>query len=278
MCVHRQIVRVALAAIGLAVLLVLVGAPLVGWPPVVRLPAVLVPALALALLVTRPWRWREPDLRALDWQPSGRLVWSAALIIGLVLFWYVLTRFQSGEINAVDFTIYFDRPCFQTLHGRPLFVETSDTPGFSNRSELADHAYWGMLPVCSLYALYPSPLWLHAISAMAVVGGAVHVLRILQRLGAGGTLASATALALVLNDNTARTLNYGFHPEVLYVWFIPWMIHAGLRGDLDTIVAKALERSPERRYASAAALSEDLRRCQRDEPVLARPASSVRAI
>ena len=34
----------------------------------------------------------------------------------------------------------------------------------------------------------------------------------------------------MLNDNTARTLNYGFHPEVLYAWFIPWMIEAGLGG------------------------------------------------
>jgi uncharacterized membrane protein len=148
----------------------------------------------------------------------------------LLLFWYVLTRFQSGQINAVDFTIYFDRPCYQTAQGRPLFVEVSDTPGLSQRSELGDHAYWGMLAVCSLYAVHPSPLWLHAASAIAVVVGAVLVLRILQQLGAAGVLGSAAALAFVLNDNTARALNYGFHPEVLYACLIPWMIYAGLRG------------------------------------------------
>ena len=53
-----------------------------------------------------------------------------------MLFWYVLTRFQSGQINAIDFTIYYDRPCYQTVQGRPLFVEVSDTIGFSDRSEL----------------------------------------------------------------------------------------------------------------------------------------------
>jgi hypothetical protein len=37
----------------------------------------------------------------------------------LLLSWIVLTRFQSGEINGVDFTVYFDRPCFQTLQGPP---------------------------------------------------------------------------------------------------------------------------------------------------------------
>ena len=231
---------VALAAIGLAVLVVLIGAPLMGWPRVVRLPAVLVPALALALLVPPRQYWRESPLPTVDWQPSRRLVWSMALVVGLLLFWYVWTRFRSGEINAIDFTIYYDRPCFQTVRGRPLFVETSDTPGLSNRSELADHAYWGMLIVCAPYALHPSPLWLHALSVIAIVAGSLHVLRISQRLGAGGVLAGATALAFVLNDNTARALNYGFHPEVLYAWFIPWMIDAGLRGARASFLAAML--------------------------------------
>ncbi len=46
-----------------------------------------------------------------------------------------------------------------------------------------------------------------------------------------------------------------------------------LQGDLDTIVAKALHKEPERRYASAAELEEDLRRHLEDEPVAARPDS-----
>ncbi len=219
-----------LASIGLVAAAVLVGAPLVGWPRVVRLPAVLVPAFMLALLATRPWRWREARVGETDWQPSARVVWAAAVVAGLVLFWIVLTRFRSGEINAVDFTVYYDRPCFQTVNGRPLLVEASDSPGFSDRSELADHAYWGMLAICSIYAVHPSPLWLLALSVIAVVLGAMYVLRIMQRLDMGGALASATALAFLLNDNTARTLQYGFHPEVLYAWLIPWMIDAGLRG------------------------------------------------
>lgn len=46
-----------------------------------------------------------------------------------------------------------------------------------------------------------------------------------------------------------------------------------LRGDVETIVAKALEKDRERRYPSAAALSEDIRRFLRDEPIEARPPS-----
>ncbi|MBI2827908.1 MAG: DUF2079 domain-containing protein [Acidobacteria bacterium] len=231
----------SLALIGLAVGAVVLGAPLVGWPGVVRLPAVLVPALILAVVVLRPWRWSASEWRALEeWTPSARVVCTGALVVGLLLFWLVLTRFRSGEINAVDFTVYFDRPCFQTTQGRPLFIETADFPELSQGGGLRHHAYWGMFPVCYLYALHATPLWLLALSVIAVTAGAVHVLRAMQRLGTGGVLATATAIAFVLNDNTARTLNYGFHPEVLYAWFIPWLLDAALRGNRRQFVAATL--------------------------------------
>ena len=46
------------------------------------------------------------------------------------------------------------------------------------------------------------------------------------------------------------------------------------RGDIETIVAKALEKDKERRYASAAGLAGDIRRYLNDEPIVARPAST----
>jgi eukaryotic-like serine/threonine-protein kinase len=46
-----------------------------------------------------------------------------------------------------------------------------------------------------------------------------------------------------------------------------------LRGDLDTIALKALAHEPERRYATAAALAEDVRRYLTSRPVEARPDS-----
>jgi serine/threonine-protein kinase len=46
-----------------------------------------------------------------------------------------------------------------------------------------------------------------------------------------------------------------------------------LRGDLDTIVLKALEKDPARRYASVEALLEDLRRYETGLPIRARPTS-----
>lgn len=51
-------------------------------------------------------------------------------------------------------------------------------------------------------------------------------------------------------------------------------INRSLRGDINTIIGKALEKDTARRYASAAELGADLRRYLRDEPIAARPAST----
>ena len=48
-----------------------------------------------------------------------------------------------------------------------------------------------------------------------------------------------------------------------------------LRGDLDNILLRALEKDPRHRYESAAALAEDIRRYLEHEPVSARPAGRL---
>jgi serine/threonine protein kinase len=53
----------------------------------------------------------------------------------------------------------------------------------------------------------------------------------------------------------------------------PGRLLGQLRGDLEWIVGRAIDRDRERRYASAAALAEDIRSHLRDDPVVARPAS-----
>ncbi len=48
-------------------------------------------------------------------------------------------------------------------------------------------------------------------------------------------------------------------------------VSAYFRGDVDTIVAKAINKEPDRRYPSAAELAGDIRRYLQDEPIRARP-------
>ena len=51
-------------------------------------------------------------------------------------------------------------------------------------------------------------------------------------------------------------------------------ISRNYRGDIETIVGKALEKDKARRYASAADLAADIRRYLGDEPITARPPSA----
>jgi tetratricopeptide (TPR) repeat protein len=53
------------------------------------------------------------------------------------------------------------------------------------------------------------------------------------------------------------------------------VIHRGYRGDIETIVGKALEKDKDRRYSSAVELAGDIRRHLADEPILARPLSAA---
>ena len=53
------------------------------------------------------------------------------------------------------------------------------------------------------------------------------------------------------------------------------LLNRELRGDIETIILKALEKDPARRYQSAAELAADLRRYLSEEPIRARPVSSL---
>jgi uncharacterized membrane protein len=234
-------VRTIAVVLGLVICSAFVLFPLIGRLPVVRAAPILLFGLIVIAVVSRPWSWTEAEWSAVgNWNPSRRVIRLGGIVVGLTLFWFVLTRFQSGEINAIDFTVYYDRPTFQTWQGRPSFVESADDPIRAYRSYFAVHAHWVMLPLSAFYLVWATPFWLLALSVVAVVAGAICTLRIVQQTGAGGLLGCASALAFVLNDNTARTLNYGFHTEVLYAWFIPWTIHAGLQSRRASFAVAAL--------------------------------------
>ncbi|MCH7728495.1 MAG: serine/threonine protein kinase, partial [Planctomycetes bacterium] len=55
----------------------------------------------------------------------------------------------------------------------------------------------------------------------------------------------------------------------------PSRFNDSLRGDMETIILKALEREPARRYQSALAIAEDIDRYLTKRPILARPPNGV---
>jgi serine/threonine-protein kinase len=74
--------------------------------------------------------------------------------------------------------------------------------------------------------------------------------------------AVAIAQATESDGGRSRAMQRGVTPEAL---------GRALRGDLETIVAKALKKEPAERYASVAALADDLRRHLDHAPISARP-------
>ena len=84
----------------------------------------------------------------------------------------------------------------------------------------------------------------------------------------------------LLTDRLPYDLNRSMLPEAVRVIcekppHRPSSIAPTLRGDLETIVLKALEKEPGRRYQNVSALAEDVQRYLTDRPILSRPPSAL---
>ena len=100
---------------------------------------------------------------------------------------------------------------------------------------------------------------------------------------AGTALRSPAALVKAIVDTEAARPSDIVHPSTPDTEEVttnasrrgstPERLYRLLRGDLDTIVGKALKKNPEERYVSATAMADDLRRYLKYEPISARPDS-----
>ncbi|WP_310534083.1 serine/threonine-protein kinase [Novosphingobium sp.] len=102
-----------------------------------------------------------------------------------------------------------------------------------------------------------------AVTDIYALGAVMYQLLAGRGPWAGGSRSLPSLIRRVLNDDPAL-------PSAVSEGPIP---AARLAGDLDAIVMKAMRRSPDERYRSAAELGDDIARHQRLEPVIARDGS-----
>jgi tetratricopeptide (TPR) repeat protein len=96
------------------------------------------------------------------------------------------------------------------------------------------------------------------------LGGLLYLMLTGQRATGHDANSPQAAAQAVLHETPQRASSLA-RPE----------LRRALAGDLDTILAKALEKEPERRYASVDAFAQDLRSHLNGRPISARPASAA---
>lgn len=107
-------------------------------------------------------------------------------------------------------------------------------------------------------------------------GEAVTVATDVYMLGNLLYLLLAGQMSIGPGPHSSASLVYSIvyaEPELMSAVAVPQEGRRILRGDLDTIVAKALKKVPAERYSSVAAMADDLRRYLNHQPIAARPES-----
>lgn len=186
----------------------------VGGREVGRLSAPLAAVAGIALgaiAIRRGWRdWALDALRNGNGRLSRLALVAGTILCALVLSRVTLTRFHALDVNAWDFSLYFDRPIERTLHGELLYSD------FLHASTLSDDSCFLLLGFVPLYALKASPLWLVVASAAAIAVAGAFAFLFFRASLRDDVAAVLLAAAFVASSATARAVQYVFHPEIFY--------------------------------------------------------------
>ncbi|MCU1244928.1 MAG: putative rane protein [Acidobacteria bacterium] len=217
---HRLLRDAVAAAVG-GVALFVAGAPWSLAGHTIRLTVPLALAVIVVMLAAakqgglRAWAEREVHL-------PPRAIAAGAVCVALFLLRIAAAQYQSLQVNAWDFSIYFDRPLERTTHGQLLW-----SPELGSAT-LAAHADWVVLLFVPLYALHPSPWWLVAAHALVLAGGCVAGFHALRRICGDDPAALALTGGFLFSRYTAKAAQYVFHHEIFYPLALFLVVYAAL--------------------------------------------------
>lgn len=212
----------AWAGASLLTLFVLTAPWHVGSREVGRLSVALGAALVVAAVIALPGWSEVRRLLQAQWRVSREAMFLGVALIVLFLVRITIAEFLSLNVNAWDFSLYFDRPLERTVHGQLLFSD------YFGRATLAAHADFILLLFAPLYAIHPSPYWLVIGQAVILGAGCAASFAVFRTLLQDDFAALVLAQAFLLNRSTARAAQYVFHFEVFYPLALFLVIYAFL--------------------------------------------------
>lgn len=173
-----------------------------------------------------------------------------------------------GQVKLLDF-------------GIAKLIDGDTSWGGSRRAEMTPLTREGGAALTPEYAA-PEQLTNHPVTTATDVYalGVLLYMLLSGRHPAGEAVNSPVTLIRAIVDIEPRRLSDAVVsravPDALAVHaancgVTPARLRRVLRGDLDTIVGKALKKNAAERYPSVTAFADDLRRCLRHEPISARP-------
>lgn len=152
---------------------------------------------------------------------SGRLVFATAAVFAVVTTVGSYLRWATFQYRTFDLAFYV-QTLWQCVHGR-------FDGSLLNVPLLGNHAEPVVFLLAPLFALWPHPMLLVAVQAVALACLAPVGFRICRRLGMDERASALLAIATLLAPATGFVALHEFHPEAFSALFLLLMFEARLR-------------------------------------------------
>ena len=139
-------------------------------------------------------------------------LWKLFLAAFAVYFLCALYRHLSYQSSVYDLGLY-DQTLWLISRGE------APVPSFLGRHILGDHAALVFYPLSLFYLLYPTPLWLLALQALALAAAIFPLAAITEKAGCSRESRNAICLTWLLHPVLFNVNMFDFHTEILSLPF-----------------------------------------------------------